>query len=228
MNIKPSKPISDRPLPPVGMQHAVLYQVICLGTQKGDWQGKPTFNYKIKVGWELPNAPKIIYKNDDGTETKKLACIFMTYNSYLTDKSTLGIHLGGFIGRKFTKKEQNSFNIGDILKPGLNSLLTIIHDVKMDGSPCAKYTAIAPLMAGMVEIAAENAIIEYEPTMGDNFPEGMPDWAIDEVKQSPEYNTAVNGAANFNQAVANNPVAQLLESDGTVVDADVPYDDIPF
>jgi hypothetical protein len=189
MDIRPSKPSKDRPLPPAGMQQAVLYQVVALGTQKGEWAGKPTSNYKLNLAWEIPGAERIEY--DDGTS--KPSCIFMTYNTYLTEKATLGIHLTGYRGKAFTKEEVNSFPIGSILKPGLNALLNIVHGTKQDGSPKATYSSISPLMAGMTEMQAENPLVEYSPSMGDNFPESLPDWAIEDIKKSPEYQQAING-----------------------------------
>ena len=213
MDIRPSKPSSDRPLPPAGMQHAVLYQVVALGTQKGEWKGKETSNYKLNLAWEIPSAERIEY--DDGTI--KPSCIFMTYNTYLTEKATLGIHLTGYRGKAFTKEEVNSFPIGSILKPGLNALLGIVHGTKQDGSPKATYTSISPLMGNMEELQAENPLVEYSPSMGDAIPEGLADWVVEDIKKSPEYQHAI-GTVNEQP-----PVGQDLTDYTTA-----PNDDIPL
>ena len=191
MDIKPSKPSSNRPLPPAGMQQAVLYQVVDLGTQEDEWQGKKKLNRKLNLAWEIPGAERIEY--DDGTS--KPSCVFTTYNIYLTEKATLGIHLTGYRGKAFTKEEMNSFPIGSILKPGLNALLNIVHGTKKDGSPKATYSAMSPLMADMKEMDAENVLVEYTPSMGDSIPDSLPDWVIEDIKKSPEYQCAVNGGA---------------------------------
>lgn len=218
MDIKPSKPSSSRPLPPAGMQHAVLYQVVALGTQKGEWKGKETSNYKLNLAWEIPSAERIEY--DDGTT--KPSCIFMTYNTYLTEKATLGIHLTGYRGKAFTKEEVNNFPIGSILKPGLNALLGIVHGTKQDGSPKATYTSISPLMGNMEEIQAENPLVEYSPSMGDAIPEGLADWVVEDIKKSPEYQYAV-GAGGSQPSAEEPPTGEDTTDYQNPPDNDIPF-----
>ncbi len=183
---------SDRPLPDTGMQHAVLYSVIYLGTQKTEYKGKVKFQAKLNVAWELPTMPQLEYEDNDGKKIMRPQCIFKSYTLSLFEKANLAKDLAGWRGKGFTKEEEKGFDVFTMLKPGTNALLQIVHYEGNDGKTRATYHSINNLMPGMKDLLPENEIIAYEVGMRDNFPNGMPDWAKDAAKDSREYKAMAN------------------------------------
>lgn len=181
----------DRPLCPAGMQQGVLYSIIVLGTQETEYANRVKRQFKFNVSWELPHLPKLEYE-DDGNRILRPQCIFKSYTRSLYVKSNLAQDLAGWRGREFNSEEEQGFDVFTMFKPGANALLNITHYEGNDGKMRAKYISISPLMPGMSTRIPENKIVEYEPSMLDNFPEGMPDWAKETVVKSPEYKAAQN------------------------------------
>ena len=190
---------SDRPLPEAGLQHGVLYSIIVLGTQETKYMKKKKTQYKFNVAWELPHQPKIEYE-DNGQKILRPQCIFKSYVRSLYSKSNLAQDLAGWRGRGFSKDEENGFDVFTMLTPGVNALLQITHYENNNGEPRAKYIGISKLMPGMVDVVPENAIVEYEPSMGDNFPDGMPDWAKEAAAKAPEFG---KGEEDFTEDTTN-------------------------
>ena len=206
----------DRPLAPTGIQQAVLYSVIDLGTQKVEYKGVTKLQRKINVGWELPKASRIEYEDEKGKHSRP-QCIFKRYTLSLYKESALAKDLAGWRGQGFTKKEEAGFNIFNMLTPGVNALLNIVHYTNGSGETKAKYESIAKMADGLgfINTAAENPIVLYTTDMGDNFPENMPPWAIEAIKQSPEYNRVVSGVANACGSQSLNEAQQSLGVEDT-------------
>ena len=179
----------DRPLCPAGMQQGILYSIIVLGTQETEYMSKVKKQFKFNVSWELPHLPKLEYE-DNGEKILRPQCIFKSYTNSLYVKSNLAQDLAGWRGKEFNSEEERGFDVFTIFKAGANALLNITHYEGGDGKMRAKYISISPLMPGMSKMIPENRTVEYEPSMLDNFPEGMPDWARDSVVKSPEYKAA--------------------------------------
>lgn len=219
---------SDRPLPAAGMQQGVLYSIIVLGTQKTEYMRKVKKQFKFNVSWELPHLPKLEYEDDNGQKILRPQCVFKTYTRSLYAKSNLAQDLSGWRGVDFSKEEENGFDVFTILKPGLNALLQITHYEGNEGKMRAKYISMSQLMPGMTEKIPENPIVEYEPTMLDNFPEGMPDWAQEAVVKSPEYQAMKRGEkipVDYSES------KQMADEFAQEHDLDEPKptdDDIPF
>ena len=176
----------DRPLPEAGLQHGVLYSIIVLGTQETEYMKTKKQQYKFNVAWELPHLPKIEYE-DNGQKIMRPQCVFKSYVRSLYVKSNLAQDLIGWRGVGFTKEEENGFDVFTMLTPGVNALLQITHYEGTDDQMRAKYIGISKLMPGMAELQPENPIVEYEPSMGDSFPDGMPDWAKECASKAPEF-----------------------------------------
>ncbi|MCK5017493.1 MAG: hypothetical protein KAS32_10535 [Candidatus Peribacteraceae bacterium] len=215
----------NRPLPEAGMQQGVLYSVIDLGTQEVEYMGKLKYQRKLNVAWELPNLPKLDYEDDNGNKVMRPSCVFKSYTLSLFEKANLAKDLSGWRGQKFTKEEENGFNVFAMLKPGANALLNIIHYNGKDGQTRAIYEGVGKLMQGMPELAPENPIVQYSTEMGDKFAEGMPEWAIETIKKSPEYRAVMDGnpirtTLNMNEQAATDEQASAAMS--------YPDDDIPF
>jgi len=190
---------SDRPLPPAGMHHGILYAVVELGTQKNEYKGKTKIQRMFNVAWELPHAPKFEYE-DNGEKITHPSCIFKRYVLSLFEKANLAKDLSSWRGQQFTKAEENGFDIFSMLKLNANALLNIVHYEGANGGMKAKYTSISPLMAGMVETLPENPTYEYTiAECGDNFPAEMlvenMQWMVDAIKTSPEYRRKMTGEA---------------------------------
>ncbi len=186
---------SDRPLPTAGMQQGVLYSIIVLGTQESEYMGTKKNQFKFNVGWELPHLPKLEYE-DNGQKIMRPQCVFKTYVLSLYAKSNLAQDLVGWRGMGFSKEEENGYDVFGMFKIGANVLLQITHYEGKDGKMKAKYIGISPLMAGMPTVQPENPLVEYEPSMRDSFPEGMPDWAKEAVAKSPEYQGITSATEN--------------------------------
>ncbi len=207
---------ADRPLPEAGMQHGILYSIIVLGTQETEYMKTKKKQFKFNVGWELPHLQKLEYE-DNGNKIMRPQCIFKSYTRSLYEKSNLAQDLAGWRGQGFSKEEQNGFDVFKMLVPGVNALLNIVHYENNSGNTKAKYVSISKLMAGMVEVLPENPIVEYEPSMQDNFPDSMPDWAREAVVKSPEYQGVKHGQ-------------EVFGDDGPLPTDDQDYDEdsIPF
>ncbi len=217
----------DRPLPPIGMQQAVLYSVIDLGTQQNDYMGTIKIQRKLNVAWELPFAPKLKYE-DNGKEIERPQCIFKTYTLSLYEKAGLAIDLSGWRGSQFTKAEQNGFDVFSMLTPGANALLNIVHYEGKDGGMKAKYTSIANIMPNMLVCELDNPMVQYSiEEFGDNFPESIPDWCIEDIKKSPEFK-------RYMSRPTASQMAQHTDGQPRPTDADAAAgmsandDDIPF
>ncbi len=199
----------DRPLPPAGMQHGVLYSVIDLGTQKREGRYGTKIQRMVNVAWELPHLPKLEYE-DDGKKIFRPQCIFKTYTLSLFKKANLAKDLAGWRGSGFTKAEENGFNIFSMLKPNANALLQVVHYEGNDGSTKAKYESISPLMSGMIEILPENKPVQYSTELHDEFPDGMPEWTIEAIKSSPEY----KGIAHARETMGDAPIEDTTDYTG--------------
>ncbi len=220
---------SDRPLPAAGMQQGVLYSVIVLGTQETEYKGTVKQQFKFNVAWELPHLPKLEYE-DNGQKIQRPQCIFKTYNLSLFSKSNLAQDLSGFRGQDFSVEEENGFDVFTILKPGLNALLQITHYEGNDSKPKAKYISMSQLMSGMIVAIPDNKIVEYEPAMLDNFPEGMPDWARETVAKSPEYQAIKHATGELRGGQAVDDVGPYQPNHDYVGDKPKPSpdDEVPF
>jgi hypothetical protein len=104
---------------PVGSHVAICVELIDLGTQHGEWQGKPNTRNQVVIRWETPSELM-----EDGQPF--LVSAFFT-NS-LGEKATLRPILESWRGRAFTEEERDSFDLMAVL--GKPCLISIIHTDK--------------------------------------------------------------------------------------------------
>jgi hypothetical protein len=100
---------------PAGTHMARCIRLIDIGTQHGEYQGKPTVRKQLVVVWELPNELM-----DDGKPfiTSKF------YTASLGEKATLRKDLESWRGRAFSDEELAGFDLRTILgKPCMLSLI---------------------------------------------------------------------------------------------------------
>jgi hypothetical protein len=134
-----------------GTYPARSFRLIDLGTQIGEYQGKPNKAHKVLIMWELPTE-LIVGGELDG----KPYSIGKFYTASLHEKAQLRKDLESWRGKVFTQEELEGFNLINILdKP---CMLSIIHDDKGR----AKISAIMKLPKGVVVPSAINPIINFD------------------------------------------------------------------
>lgn len=100
--------------PEVGSYAAVCNKIIDLGTQKGEWKGKPNKQRKMIIGWEIDEK----MKNGDAFT------VLSFYTASLGKKTRLLPDLEAWRGRKFTPEELAEFDTKNLIgKPCMVSLI---------------------------------------------------------------------------------------------------------
>jgi len=218
----PTIKANDRPtLPPpeAGVQHAVCIGVCDLGTQP---QSNPKFqaHRKVLLTWELPNQ-KIMVKSKDGmAEIELPRVISADYTMSLGTKANLRKMLDVWRGRQFTPEELASFDLSKLI--GANGLISIVHVKSKDGlKTYANVSSMSPLMRGMPKLTPENKTLVYDlPSSGPiTFPELMPEWVQNRIKNSEEYIQSLNP----HQPKKGPTEEQMANRDGPDLDEDLPF-----
>jgi hypothetical protein len=82
-----AKPKKQQPIPPAGLQVAVCYSIIDLGTQEETFPGKPTsLASKVHYSWEFPSLPPVVF---DETKGPQPMAIFQEYTVAAGDRAKL-------------------------------------------------------------------------------------------------------------------------------------------
>ena len=176
---------------PAGVQHAVCYQVIDIGTQPAFGNFPP--RRKVKIVWELPNE-KIMVKAKSGDGAIEMPrSISKDYTLSTDSKANLRKDLEAWRGKPFTPDEAAGFEVGKLI--GANCQLLVVQKPSKDGSKIyANVGAVMPLAKGMTRIAPENPTLVWDiPEEGTiTFPADMPEWIQNQIKNSEEYVDRVN------------------------------------
>ena len=127
----------EYPLVGQGLKHAICYGIIDLGTQMGEWAGKPKETHQVLIQWELPKE-RIDIEFDGETENKPRA-ISRKYTLSLGDKANLRRDLESWRGKAFTKAELDGFDITKLF--GVNCILQIVQPELqgVNSSTCCHY-----------------------------------------------------------------------------------------
>jgi hypothetical protein len=127
--------------PPVGTHIARCIRLIDIGTQKGEYQGKPNIRRQNIIGWELPT--ELI---TEGDAAGKPFVVSKFYTTNLNEKSNLYADLVNWRGREFTHDELQAFEEKNLLdKPCLLSLtLNKNNKVRVTGIMKASANMICP------------------------------------------------------------------------------------
>jgi len=196
----------QRELLPAGNTHGVCYGIIDLGTQDGDYGPK----HECCVLFEMPT---LRFDDEDGKNIPKTKNKW--YSISLHEKSNMGIDLTSWRGRPFTEEEKKGFDITNLI--GANCLLNIQHYVGKDNATKDKISSITPLMQGMKKKEPESKTINYSiADNGFNF-DGLPEWAVNQLKKSSEYANAESPPQN-----------QQPQPEDTTDYSQPPVDDLPF
>ena len=104
---------------PLGLHVARCYRIIDIGTQHGEYQGKPTTNNQVIIGWELPKELM-----DDGQPF----VISAFFNNFLGEGSKLRKTLEAWRSRPFTREELDGFDLEKLL--GAKCMLNVVQNDK--------------------------------------------------------------------------------------------------
>jgi len=169
--------------PPAGNHIAICYQVVDMGTQKGEYEGRPNFNRKISIRWELCNE-----KMSDGENAGKPFSVGKIYTASLSEKATLRHHLESWRGRAFTSTELAGFDPKNVL--GAPCMV----NVGMTDKNKAKVLSVASVPKGMQVPQIVNPKVYFSL---DNFDaaifESLGKWVKEQIIQSPEYARLFSG-----------------------------------
>jgi hypothetical protein len=174
-------------VPPVesGLHEAICYAVVDIGTVHSD-----LYNHdqrKIVLMWELPKVR--IEVPEKGNMPRALS---KKYTNSLNEKALLRRDLVSWRGKDFTKDEEKAFDLSKIL--GAPCQLNIVHRTKRDGGTCAVVENVIQLKGK--KLKAENPLVIYGiEENGLEIPDTLPQWLVDEIKKSPEYQAIWNGGS---------------------------------
>lgn len=194
---------------PAGTHIARSVRIIDLGTQRGEYQGKPTVRQQFVLQWELPG--ELIEIN--GEEKPMLVSKF--YTNSLHEKAKLRQDLESWRAKPFTQEELIKFDLMNVLdRP---AMLSIVHDERGK----ARVATVSGLPKGTRCPPAHNEINafwidEWNEGAFEALPKGFR--AI--IEQSDEYR------ARFERLPS--PRAEALAKDGMGARTNDFDDDIPF
>lgn len=104
---------------PAGNHVARCIKIIDIGTQRGEYQGKPTVRNQVLVTWELSNELM-----EDG----KPFTVSRFYTNSLSEKANLRADLESWRGRSFSPEELVKFDLQSIL--GKACMLNVVQNDK--------------------------------------------------------------------------------------------------
>lgn len=104
---------------PPGVHVARCIKIIDLGTQRGDYQGKPTIREQVIIQWEVPGA---LVDTDEGAAPM---IVSKFYTNSLGEKANLRADLEMWRGKQFTPEELGGFDLERVL--GAPALVNVIH-----------------------------------------------------------------------------------------------------
>jgi hypothetical protein len=163
--------------PPAGNHIARCYQVIDLGTQAGEYQGKPNEQRKVSIRWELCNELMT-----DGEMAGKPFSVGKIYTASLSEKATLRHHLESWRGKAFTDAELMGFDSAKLL--GVPCMV----NVGLTEKNKAKVLSVAAVPKGMTATPQVNPSTNFSLDKFDGHTfEGLSKWLKGEIIKSPEY-----------------------------------------
>jgi hypothetical protein len=167
---------------PLGTHVARCYRIVDLGTQHGEYQGKPNKRNTIILGWELPDE---IIETDEGP---KPIIVSKFYTNSLSEKANLRHDLEAWRGRAFSRDELARFDLESIL--GKACMVTIVNG---EGER-PKVSAVSGIPKSV------NPPPQFNPSFSfwlDEFSQEKFDTLSDKIqemiRQSDEYDEIVNG-----------------------------------
>ena len=164
---------------PAGTHQARCVRLIDIGTQFGEYQGKPNAARKVVVTWELPNEHMTT-----GEFAGKPFLVNKWYTASIGEKANLRKDLVNWRGKEFTDEELRGFEIKNIL--GAPCMLSITLNEKNK----ARVTGVMKPPKGMEATPQVNQLVyfslerdEFNQTIFD----GLSEFWQGEIKKSPEW-----------------------------------------
>jgi len=163
--------------PPTGTHIARCIRLIDIGTQAGEYQGKPTLQRQAVITWELPST---LMENGDAKGKPFIVSKF--YTQSLGEKAALRKDLINWRGRDFTQEELAGFDAKNIL--GKACMLSITENEKKK----AKITGLAAMPKGVpcpeqVNNSVFFSLDDFKQDIFDSLSKGIKAM----IEESPEY-----------------------------------------
>lgn len=169
--------------PPVGTCVARCYRILDLGTQQGEWQGKPIFRRQIHMTWELPTELMT-----EGDHAGKPFMVSKFYTASLGEKANLRKDLQNWRGREFTPEELAGFDPKNVL--GKACLLSLTMNEKKK----VRVTGVSGLPKGMDVPKQINESLYFSlEDFSRSMYEVLPEYFRELIAKSPEYQKTVGG-----------------------------------
>lgn len=185
---------------PAGLHVARCIKLIDLGTQHGEYEGKPNIRQQVVVQWEVPGET---IDTDDGPQPM---IVSKFYTNSLGERANLRTDLESWRGRAFSPEELGGFDLEKIL--GHPGMVNVIHNEKGK----AQVKGVMPLPKGTTCPPAVNKPTAFwvEP-WDDNAYLQLPDGFRKIIAQSDEF-LALNGTGK-----------PAVKAPATVGDDDIPF-----
>jgi hypothetical protein len=176
---------SDFQMPEPGTYVARCIKLVDLGTQYGEYQGKPTARRQVVLEWELPTE-LIVGGEWDGSPMT----VRKFYTRSLFESSTLRHDLMNWRGRDFTPEELECFDLEAIMGAPCQLTLSATDNGRR------KITAVSKLMKGAVvpKQANPSLVFDLDAYDADTY-EGLSVWFKETIAKSPEYGAVLEGGA---------------------------------
>ncbi|MEW5838361.1 MAG: phage replication initiation protein, NGO0469 family [Pseudomonadota bacterium] len=197
---------------PAGVYPARLFRILDLGTQAGDYQGKPTKARKLLLSFELLGEERM----SDG----KPFCISRRFTASLSDKAALRAFINQWRGKALTDDEVKAFDLSKML--GAYGFLNLTEATR-DGKTYTNIASISPLPKGMPKPEGVNALTLFDMS--------KPDWSVFDtlgerlqvqIAASPEYH-ALQGWGDPTPATNTAPKTHAPAADAAEFGDDIPF-----
>lgn len=164
---------------PVGTHVARCVRIVDVGTQYGEYQGKPNALRKIVVTWELPNE-----RMTQGDYSGQPFLVNKWYTASIGEKANLRKDLVNWRGRDFNDEELKGFDVKNVLSAPCMLSITLNDKQK------SRVTGVMKLPKG-TEVAAQVNAPVYFSLERDEFSQavfdGLSEYWQKEIQKSPEW-----------------------------------------
>lgn len=167
-----------------GEYPAICFQIIQIGSQRFEKEGREWFSPQVLLGFEIPS---LTYETKSGVVSAiKSGTYFLSLNP--SRNGTIGLReiIDGFRGNsEWSEEELEKFNISDIL--GKPCLITVA-EVESKGKSYSNITAVAPFVGeGMLAGLREPVLITVEDFGNGDLLGTLPNWIQVKIQASKEY-----------------------------------------
>lgn len=170
-----------RELTPEGIYLGVCCEIIDLGMQTSNFEGKETINREVMLRWELP---ELTYTTKDGDELPRMINkrMRMVYN----EKSNLGKLLKSWTPMLLPKDMKQGFDLTQLL--GMGAQVTVTHQKKKTGDGLREEYAFAGLMKGYAVPAPTHTLV-YDLDAPDALAAlaTLPEWLQEIIREGETY-----------------------------------------